>query len=118
MGFYHHVQLLNAPFRTMRLEEADLVYVPFYVTLLAYSQRTGGCYPSYSVEEQESIVAAFWDSVDTLLPALGSKPHWLALAQLEHDVSAGCGGWGVSFLCNPRSSEFLFTVPEAFGTSL
>lgn len=119
LGFYHHVHLLSAPFRTMSLEEADLVYVPFYVTLLSYAHKPSACFPVYSVEEQESIVAAFWASIDTLLPALGSKPHWLALAQLEHDIAMGCGGtWGLSFLCNPRSSEFVFTVPEAFGTSL
>jgi hypothetical protein len=110
---YVHMQLLNAPFRTMNLTEADLVYVPFYVTMLSYSYRASGCFPVYTKAEEAAIVTAFWDMADELLPALSQKPHWLALAQLEADVSNGCGSdWGVAFLCDSRSAHFIFTVPE------
>lgn len=110
---YVHMQLLNAPFRTLNATEADLVYVPFYVTQLAYSHHRSGCYPVYSELEQASIVASFWNSVDMLLPFLSQKPHWLALAQLEADVANGCGSdWGVSFRCDARAEHFVFTAPE------
>lgn len=111
---YVHMHLLNAPFRTLNMTEADLVYVPFYVTTLSYSYRASGCSAVYTKAEEAAIVAGFWDSIDVLLPSLSRKqPHWLALAQLEADVSNGCGSnWGLTFMCDARSAQFIITVPE------
>ena len=109
---YMHMQLLNAPFRTTNMTQADIVYVPFYATLLVYGHTLAGCYPAYTKDEQDALVASFWESVDVLLPMLASKPHWLALAQLEGEVLDGCGGWAVGLLCHPRASSLVVTVPE------
>ena len=50
------------------------------------------------------------------LPYLGTKPHVIALAELEVTQMRGCGGFDwpefYNFLCHPKAANFTFLVPE------
>lgn len=113
MEIYLHHQLLHSPLRVYNAEDSDIVYVPLYPIVAVYDKGPSGLGPCIASETKaRSAIDRFLQQVDTLLPFIGRKPHWIPLATLELEHMEGCGGWGSSMLCDNKSSNFIFTVPE------
>ena len=91
-------------------------YVPFYATQL-WSEGLGGeggCKPNWTEAGIADAIADFWADAPALLPALGAKPHWMALSEIEMMIHQGCGeGWGIPLACHPLAAHMVFATPEA-----
>ena len=98
-------------------------YVPFYGTQLWADLASGkqigstnrsSCQPNWTWADQDQLIAQFWADAPTLLPLLGSKPHWMGLSDIEWMMHRGCGeDWGIPLMCHPLAEQVTFTTPEA-----
>ena len=62
----------------------------------------------------DELIADFWADAPQLLPALGTKPHWMTLSEIEMMIHRGCGeGWGIPLACHPLATHMTFATPEA-----
>ncbi len=110
-----HMQLLASPLRVHSVEAADLVYVPLWASQLVMRLvGQGACKPNWTEPAVDALMADFWADAPALLPALGRKPHWMALSEIEWGFRRGCGeGWGVPLMCHPLARDIMFASPEA-----
>ena len=99
-------------------------YVPFYGTQLwgdlvsghqiFASTNRSSCQPTWYWADQDQLIAQFWADAPTLLPLLGSKPHWMGLSDIEWMIHRGCGeAWGIPLACHPLAEHVTFTTAEA-----
>lgn len=107
---YFHEQLLTSPLRTLASAAADIVYVPFYAMAAVYING------SYT----QPIFSRFWQDISELLPLLDSKPHFIVVPGLQHEVvGSACGGWHTEeLLCHPLARKLYWMVQETVSDDL
>ena len=96
-------------------------YVPFYGSQLwsdlsghqDHVNNEGACKPIWTDQATDDLIADFWADAPTLLPLLGTKPHWMQLSEIEWMIYRGCDeGWGIPLGCHPLAAHMTFATPE------
>lgn len=106
-----HQQLLRSPLRVHEPQQADIIFLPIY---LGVAQKL---VLQYQHKETILLLQEFWDRYQEPSTVQSSKPHWVALADIELLYQAGCGGWGINILC-PKEKKLpaalVVSSPEIF----
>ncbi|KAK9822431.1 hypothetical protein WJX74_006996 [Apatococcus lobatus] len=108
---YVHQQLLRSPLRVHTHDQADIIFLPIY---LGVAQKLA---VQYQHKETILLLEGFWDVYRQSSAFQSSKPHWIALADIELLYKAGCGGWGIDMLCAKEKqlpAALIISSPEIF----